>query len=758
MIELFKVNARCVREWKGTGGFVIHTWVPLTADQYDKVVTSKYGNFSTKGNNNFITVGKEYELELEQESISKQYGGSYKIISVPSIESLDLDNLTQQDSFDILMECTSSPRIARNILEAYPDFIKKVLTEGKESINTDKISGVGEAYLNAYTRELNDKYKYHHMINRLKDYKIDLKDCRTLCEYYGKDTVAFEHIDREPYSVLIDCLGRSFQAVDDMVLEVHPELKVSEHRCEYVILDALHENERDSGSTRLNGNALYHYIKATYCVPELIPLIVPTVKNGTKIYYDDKSKDVAIMSTYTAECTISQFIKNSIAISTELDIDWQKYTVIDNIEMTPEQARLLEYFCKYNFMVLTGGAGMGKSQSVKGLINLLEDNNLSYVCLTPTGKSSKRLSEFTHRESSTIHRKCLRDGEIWADAVIVDETSMVDIPTLMMLISCIMNPNARIVLVGDMAQLLPVGIGAAFCDIINSGIVPLVRLTKVFRYDSSGMLYVATHIREGKSFFDNEDKLVKRTSRGIKVGGNYEFIESEDIFEDLTNEYMKLISKGISPKDILVLSPMNVGDIGTYTINNALQAEINPPLPNESTMERKIDNYNMITFRKGDIILNKKNDYKALPLDSYNMIQDSGGILSSDDVTTTSIFNGQDGAIVNVDDKKIVAQFDEELIVFDKMKVKNLLLGLSCSTHGAQGSQAKYVINVVSSEHSRMLNKNLLYVADTRSELMHIDIGEMSAFTAALLVDGNDERDTWLLELLKEEREENSYA
>ena len=148
--------------------------------------------------------------------------------------------------------------------------------------------------------------------------------------------------------------------------------------------------------------------------------------------------------------------------------------------------------------------------------------------------------------------------------------------------------------------------------------------------------------------------------------------------------------------------------------------------------------------------LNKKNDYQALPLESYNQIKDSNGLLQAEDVELTSIFNGQEGKIMDITDDALIVQFDEELIVINKAKLSNLLLGNCISVHSSQGSESKYVINVVSPTHKRMLNRNLLYVADTRSKIMQIDIGDMGTYNDALLIDGNLERDTWLKDLMSE--------
>ena len=1108
MSESITLKARCVKCCFKKDDYRIFSWSPI--DHSESVKLSTYFTFSTKGNDSYIDENKDYEIEIEEIAYDKRYGGTYKILSVPSMSNFDMSTLTLDQKKEILMDCTTSERIADNILEAYPDFIELILTQGKDIIDVSRIKGVGEVYLSAYARNLLEKYKYLGIIQHFKDYKFDVSDCKKLIEEYLDEEHIAKEIQSNPYKVLISTLGRSFEFADRMIMELREDLKVSEMRCAYLILSVLERNEQE-GSTRLNGNDLYYYIMEEYNVPELEPLIVPTAMNNDLFYYDEKSKDLSIMSTYQGECKVADFVKGKIANSTQLDIDWTQYTTIDDFTMSEKQGKALEMFCKYNFMILAGYSGSGKAQpidtiiptpngykklgdikvgdyvydrfgkptkvlgvypqgaldcytvtlsdgrktqcndehlwsyytnrgnlctktlremidggiknksinkykiptnkaieynykelpldpyvlgsfigngcckeraltissndeeqvkmiadilnveykknheknyswgflrndkyvspfngrevkylhtkdilpkeicceayqkripteykygsieqrysllqglfdtdgyinnkeprfnmsycttsklladdimevlrslgyicsmskdkrslerkniknghicyeinllcdnsekekffrltrkkeiaikakeykkhrnynqisitnikkeeyqkemvciyvdndehlyltndyivthnttSLKGLIKLMESNGMTYTLLAPTGKASRRITESVNRQASTIHRKALRDGEISTDVLIVDEMSMTDLPTFLMMLNVIENPNIRVVLVGDPAQLMPVGIGCVFNDLINSGKVPMITLDEIFRYDTDGGIFVATNVRQGKKFFDND--IVKVHNNEYSVYNNYKFVQTDNIFDTIVEQYNKLLSKGVKPHDILCLSPFNVGDEGSYRINNAIQAEVNPPKPNETHLDRKVDkDKTIISFRVGDKLLNKKNDYQALPYDSWKEIEQSDNMLSLDDVALTSVFNGQDGIIRELDDKKLVAQFDEELIVFDKVKLQNLLLAYCISVHASQGSEAKYVLNVVSPSHKRMLNRNLLYVADTRSKIMQIDIGDMATYNDALLIDGNAERDTWLKELMTKGEEES---
>ena len=387
----------------------------------------------------------------------------------------------------------------------------------------------------------------------------------------------------------------------------------------------------------------------------------------------------------------------------------------------------------------------GKTTSIQGLIQLMEDNDMSYTLLTPTGKASKVLAEATHRSAQTIHRACF-SGEIATDVVVVDEASMINLEVMNMLINSITNPNARIVFSLDNAQLTPIGVGKVISDLIETNIVPKTELTQVFRYTDDGSLFVATNIRNGKNFFTSDN--VKERGNTFSVSSNYKFIETsnDDLFDEVIRQYKGLISRGIKQDDILVMCPYNVSKIGNYAICNAIQEEFNPPKPNELTHKRKIGG-TTIVFRKGDIVVNKKNNYNIPTEEGYNILM-SDSMLTEEDVATSIVLNGQMGRIVQVVKEGLLIKFDEEILFFNKQNINNLLLGYSISTHSSQGSSAQYTISIVSDLCKRMLSKELIYVADTRCKKSHIDIGQQDAFLYALSHSDNQHRYTWLKEML----------
>ena len=172
-----QVKGKITKEIYSNGSYKILAFQPFP-DYIKKVKTNKYGNISLVGELGFLSVDEQYELNIKEES-TNNYGTSYSVVSCPSLTEINLDELSREESFKILTSFTTANQ-ANNILDAYPDFIAKVIKEGKDSIDVKKIYNVGESYLNAYVRELNEKYKYIHILNKYKYYQFNVSDCKKL--------------------------------------------------------------------------------------------------------------------------------------------------------------------------------------------------------------------------------------------------------------------------------------------------------------------------------------------------------------------------------------------------------------------------------------------------------------------------------------------------------------------------------------------------------------------------------------------------
>ena len=748
MSESITLKARCVKCCFKKDDYRIFSWSPI--DHNDNVKLSPYFTFSTKGNDSYIDENKDYEIEIEEIAYDKRYGGTYKILSVPSMSNFDVSTLTLDQKKEILMDCTTSERIADNILEAYPDFIELILTKGKEAIDVSRVKGVGEVYLGAYARNLLEKYKYLGIIQHFKNYKFDVSDCKKLIEEYLDEEHIAKEIQSNPYKVLISTLGRSFEFADRMIMELREDLKVSEMRCAYLILSVLERNEAMEGDTLLDANALYNYILEEYTqAKDLEPLIVPVVTNNDLFYYNEENKTVSIMATYMAECKIADFIVNKYKNSTKLDIDYTKYTKIKDGELTEEQQNILKTFCESNITIVNAKGGTGKSATTLALINMLEDNNMTYSLLTPTGRVAKALKILTNgRPTSTIHKACLSNPDgIWSDVFVIEEGSMIGIDLMCMLINAIANDNARIIINMDLGQIAPISCGCPMRDIINSGIIPICNLTKVFRYGEGGLYKMATDAYDKKFYIGELDYNKDRVSVG--KNNDYTYVRYNGEVQQVVDEYKRFLDRGIKPIDIAVITCWNVTDFGTINLNNEIQKIVNPDIQ-EGKFIKKTIRKKEVFFKVNDIILNCQNTYEILTLSGYNEIKNSGNTLTGEDVETTSVMNGEIGRILDIDDGNIIAQFDEDIIVFDKKLQDNLLLAYSLTSYKLQGSECPYVITLVTPQFEKSLNKNIIYTDMSRTRKEVVEIIDPTTLANAITIDSIQERLTNLERLLKE--------
>ena len=381
-----------------------------------------------------------------------------------------------------------------------------------------------------------------------------------------------------------------------------------------------------------------------------------------------------------------------------------------------------------NNIFITGNCG--KSQSMKALIYMLEDNGYSYTMLCPTGTAAQVLSRATGRHASTIHMFLASNIEC-GDFLILEESSMIGVELLAMLLGSIPE-ETKIIFICDPSQLPSISCGNIVHDILESHKVPNVNLTKIFRYNSSGLITVATDTRMGNpSSFTNQYS-------------DYKFIEeSSEPVKQVIDEYEKLLSQGYSKNDILILSPYNKGIAGTYAINQAIQAKFNPnPLLDVSYKRDST----IIQFSIGDRVINKKNNYSVPVLKMGTM-----GYVETGEFMFVA--NGSIGVILAEyyeDNKACFAiQFDDEVGKFKGPEIANLLLGYAVSIHASQGNQARVVIVVVSKEHKRMINRNLLYVGFTRAQEHLTVIGNKGAIENGMKIEETAIRNTWLGDMLK---------
>ena len=678
----------------------------------------KYGTISLKGTGIAdLKMGQSIDCIIEP-CVDDKYKYSYKFIGFAGFVAKDGKfNLTEKAELQTLRSLMTNGQ-AESCHAAYPHFVSMVLNGEADKLDYKKIRGVGKVLLPRYIDKIKTINKRVEFMGETYAWGIEHdEDINKIAATY-KNVYGFsKDINTNPYAVMINLLEWSFDRADRAITKKTRKWLDSYERCEAATIYALKHNELD-GNTRMQAKMLFDIIKRR--APQCIRSLLDVVTKAEQVHYDAPSQNTALQATYSAEQHIADVIKKKIANPHYYPMDWQKFTSVDCLELTDEQAQILEMACKQDVMMLTGSAGTGKSQTTKAIIEMLEANNYTYTLLSPTGIAAKRLREATGREASTIHMFLACDGNL-GDYVLIDEMGMVSVHLLSMLFDKVTD-YTKIIFIADPSQLASIACGNIVEDMLDSGIVPVCNLTKVFRYNTSGIITIATDVRNGVN-----DHLTDTFT-------DYKFIETDTlVIKQIEQEYARLLADGYSKDDVLILSPFNKGDVGSLAINAAIQAKFNP---NELSKVGHIVNDTPIYFKVGDKVINKKNEY-AMPL-------------VDDD--TAFVANGDIGTVMEIvpDEKEpyMIVRYDCGDCIVDKAHIKNTLLSYCVSIHSCQGSQAKAVIVVIDRSHVRMLSRNLCYTAVSRAQERLILIGDDAAIQEGLKVQEEKERNTELKEML----------
>ncbi len=378
-------------------------------------------------------------------------------------------------------------------------------------------------------------------------------------------------------------------------------------------------------------------------------------------------------------------------------------------------------------LVVTGGTGTGKTTIINSIIRYFEMEGMDFMLAAPTGRAAKRMSETTGYEARTIHRMLEISGGIEgeagfernesnpleADAIIIDEMSMVDISLMNSLLKAI-TPPARLILVGDTNQLPSVGPGSVLKDIIDSGEYRVVRLNKIFRQAGQSDIIMNAHKINGGEKITLDNK-----SRDFFFLKRYDADKIVNVVLQLVIQKMPgYVDAGIA--DIQVLAPMRKGLLGVTRLNTILQQYINPPSPDKAEKE-----HGGIIFREGDKVMQVKNSYQTEweIRNRYGLAVEKG----------MGIFNGDMGIIRSIHDltELITIEFDEGRIVeYPFRQLEELELAYAVTIHKSQGSEYPAVVIPLLAGPRMLMNRNLLYTAVTRARKCVTLVGDERTFEA----------------------------
>ncbi|HEY9619088.1 MAG TPA: ATP-dependent RecD-like DNA helicase, partial [Crinalium sp.] len=428
---------------------------------------------------------------------------------------------------------------------------------------------------------------------------------------------------------------------------------------------------------------------------------------------------------------VKYLLNQPVSVDGERVERWiDRFTEKNNLQLSEQQRQAVAMAAAHRVLILTGGPGVGKSFTCKTIVALWKAMGKTIALASPTGRAAQRLSELTGQDAKTIHRllefdpkqmKFKRDADnpIPADAIVVDESSMLDLFLANSLFKAI-APEAHLLLVGDIDQLPSVGPGAVLHDLIHAELIPVIRLTQVFRQAQQSAIVTNAHrINQGE--FPKREK-VSNTPTTDFLWFNAE--EPEHGVTGIRDIVTHLIPKlGFDPaKDLQVLCPMTKGEVGTRSLNQTLQQLINPPHPSKAEISR-----GGMTLRVGDRILQQKNDYNR------------------------EVFNGDLGVIRAIDpeEQEVEAQFGDRTVTYDYADLNEITLAFATTIHKSQGSEYPVVILPIFMTHYVMLSRNLIYTGVTRARKLVILVGGPKAVGMAVKQVKDQKRYTLLAHRLR---------
>ncbi|EMC20537.1 TPA: ATP-dependent RecD-like DNA helicase [Streptococcus mutans] len=634
-------------------------------------------------------------------------------------------------------------KTAEKIIHLYGDDPIDNILEDPDKL--ESISGLSKANRENLVSKLRLNYGAEQILAKLAEYGLNNKTAVQIFERYKEESLTV--ITENPYQLVEDIQGIGFKMADKLAEQVGINSDAPQ-RFRAALVHTLLETSIDKGDTYIEAKELLEkslFILEEVRQVELDPSQI--AQELTQLISEDKVQNIGTKifdnTLFYAESGIHKHLTRILDRPLEKEISSQdiqteiKHIQAEfNINYDKAQKNAIQKAIQSKVFLLTGGPGTGKTTVINGIIkayaNLhqidLQKSDLPIILAAPTGRAARRMNELTGLPSATIHRHLGLNGDseyqalddfLDCDLIIIDEFSMVDTWLANQLFSAIAS-NTQIVIVGDSDQLPSVGPGQVLADLLKINRLPQVSLTKIFRQsEDSTIVTLANQIRQGRLPTDFTAK---------KADRSYFEAQSTHIPQMIQKIVSSALKSGIDAQEIQILAPMYRGQAGITHLNKLMQDLLNP-LNNQLEFQ-----FNDLHFRKGDKVLHLINDAQI------------------------NVFNGDIGYITDLIPAKYTESKQDEMILdFDGTEINyprnewlKITLAYAMSIHKSQGSEFKVVILPVTRQSGRLLQRNLIYTAITRSKSKLVMLGEIAAFDNAIKNEGT-KRKTYLIERFKKD-------
>ncbi len=748
-------------------------------DSKDVEVSERYGTVTIKGKMQRLDLDVEYKAQIEFSESHPTYGTSYNVISIYQ----EMPK-TAEAQRDYLRAIITENQITE-IFKVYPneDIIELFKTD---KFDYGKVKGFGEIVYKRVKQKIVDNLDYQELFTNLGKYGVTYDTIVKLMKEFGSAEIAIQKVKGNAY-ILTKIHGIGFKKADAIARNMAKEEidmllgkgSITKEEANQLFIDKVFESpfriqsairhiieqEQSSGHTYIEREALLiSGVELLQIDSELIDKQI----NITENVYVEGSK-TALRTTYETEEYISEWIKDRLNHSTELNFEVEEFIVRmeekHNIKLS-EQQRMFFYNVKNNNVnLLVGFAGCGKSKLQTLLRDLLKEIGLTAKWCAPTGNAAKILSSYIGEKASTVHKaigygqnKEVKDLiEIIEDYIIIDESSMLDVFIASSILKKIKNPESRILFIGDNFQIPSVSAGNLLHDMLESELVPTTKLDIVFRQSEGGILDIATRIRLNQKFIDND------CTERVKFGEDMiiHCVDQEWMVDGYKHYYDKFLKKH-RPEEIMVLSPTKKGNLGTITINKEIQNIVNPRSIDKKEIEFGEDGF----LRVGDFIINIKNTYdiKNINKQVTEIVNGDKGLIY--DIVTdwkpekksllkarySNVYDDKvedDDEEEEVDQNGIYINFDLDDIKMNFQEKFQLLHAWCLTMHKSQGGNAKAVLVIADKSHKWQLSANLLYTAVTRSTDYCVIVCQSEVLNYAMKKVENLRRQTFLEGLLR---------
>lgn len=596
-----------------------------------------------------------------------------------------------------------------------PKFAKLIVghfgTDTIEVIETDidrlyEVPGIGKKRVEKISESWEKQKDIKNVMLFLQGFGVSTAYAAKIYRQYGKESI--DKVKENPYRLADDIWGIGFKTADGIARKMGYEMN-DERRLRsgliYTLNQLADEGHCYAEEEQLIATARQLLEADEECIHTAMTHAIETedlMLDGTGIY---------LPPFYYAECGTANRLSTLVHTKEVGSIftarfDLAKLQRETGIEYDEVQVEAIRQAIASKVMVLTGGPGTGKTTTTKAIIAALQSAGMRILLAAPTGRAAKRMSEATGMEAKTIHRlleynpqdgyKRNDETPLEGDALIVDECSMIDI-ILMNNLTKALPTTMRLVLVGDIDQLPSVGAGNVLRDIIDSGVIPVVRLTRIFRQAQSSRIVMSAHAINRGCFPD------------ISNGQHTDFFfmkqeEPEKVAETIVSLVRDRLPKAYRQPaaNIQVLTPMQRGVVGAANLNMALQQALNH---NTAALVR-----GGYTYKEGDRVMQLRNNYDK------------------------DVYNGDLGYVRSVDmeERTLTVDFDGQLVEYEVSELDELTLAYATTIHKSQGSEYPIVVMPVLMTHYVMLQRNLIYTGITRAKKICVLVGQTKALAYAI--------------------------